>query len=454
MPVLDGYALAPKVHRDADHRLYFVRLDFEPVFPDVKTLLRSRLLELGAHAAHVYDLIGAHDLLLRIQYTGEIRELIEELRLPDMRRAEFMAVRRQPTYWAEGMSDRRLPTLAHVGELSAALSSPNPNPDLQRFVDLGLVIPIMDRPGVKFFIAVSASIGQSSSINFDDVLLRYVTRVLDDAGDLIFDRSVYSGDGFARLLIMGRLRPERYFDFMNNVVFALSDEYMRELFSARTATSFGTQPNPMIAIEDLESFAQSTHARQRTDSPAVEKLLLAGETQTLEVKASAFLNFDRLVHSNDPDWTEMRPEFVKAVCGLLNQSSPVPSTLLVGAVETARYHKWLTDHDGDLVVVGDYTIVGVEEDQPSGDWDAYQRRVIDALDKAITPSPAPYIRISLEEASVTRHAGTRKVLRLELTPQGRAFYQKSGDKLWVRTGAQVRELRGEDRDKFVLSMRK
>jgi hypothetical protein len=455
------------LHGQSGETLHFVRLYFEPVFPDVVEPLESRLSKLGVTSAHVYELIGANDLLIRVWLPPklDVRKFIEELALPDLRRADYMRVGRTREHWVLEDSSTEVPKLADISphlidEVNEAIYRETPlhRKTLEESVSrgwLGVVHEPEEEPeakaGVKFFISVGASVGSSPSIDFEEVLFRRVRKVLDDAKDLIDRRSIYAGDGFARLLLMGRFSPDRYFEFINRILLQLNDEDMREVFIARTYTALGSRPHPLIALERLNA---PTVARVRSitsrERPNLVELLERGEGQFLEVKGSAFLNIDRLVTQDELNWANLRPEFVKAVCGLLNQLEPLAATLIVGAVETRKYRRWLAEH-GRNETVGGFTILGLEEDNPSGDWDKYQRRLMDSLASAIDPSPAPFITATLEEFS--RRTASSTLLRLDLTPTGIPFYTRDEGALWVRSGAQVNKLTTRDRDEFVGRMR-
>ncbi|MGB7588697.1 MAG: hypothetical protein WBM00_08315, partial [Solirubrobacterales bacterium] len=75
LKAIDGYVAHETLHRRRGETLYFVRLYFEPVYPDIAEDLRSQLLEFGVGSAHVYELLGGYDVILRLWYTGDIREL-------------------------------------------------------------------------------------------------------------------------------------------------------------------------------------------------------------------------------------------------------------------------------------------------------------------------------------------------------------------------------------------
>ncbi|HEV2858929.1 MAG TPA: hypothetical protein VGW80_11070 [Solirubrobacterales bacterium] len=457
------YVWHPELHWQAGERLFFVRLYFEPVYPDVQKVLLDRLERLEISSYHVYELVGAFDLMLRVWYPGNVTDLIAGLDLPEVRRADYMEVRKIHEHWvhAEGQPGPSPELTDLTSELVTRINQEShkvDGEDLRNYVRAGLIAPVSEQQGVKFFIAVMASIGNSASINFTDVLVDHVSGILDDAADIVEGRSIYAGDGFARLLLMGRFPGHAYFDFMERVILQLNNKYMRQLFSARTSTGFGATRNPLLG-QDLLSPKKVAAAHEEElpldgekDAAAedLDVLLEEGENQYVEVKASAFLNLDRLVHQSMPSWDDLRPELVKAVCGLLNQRNGERATLIIGAVETHRYRKWLNENRQSLAEIGEFTILGLEEDNPSGDWDLYQRRLADSLNAAIEPSPLPYMTLALERHI---HGETvKKVMRIILTPSGRPFYDRDGQKLWVRQGAQVKELRGREHDEFVQSM--
>ena len=463
------YVWHHELHSQSGETLWFVRLFFEPVFPNVVQQLSERLEKLGVLSAHVYELIGAHDLVMRVWLpnTLDVRTFIEDLDLRDLRRADYMRVTRVREHWVLD-DDPRTANVPRVEDIDPSIiaaaneaiseQDTSGSDAVDKCVGEGWLAPVHDssaaldaRSGVKFFISIVGSVGNSPSINFEDILFERVRTVLDEAKDLVDKRSIYGGDGFARLLLMGRFDPCNYFDFIQRVVVRLNDEEMRAMFFARTFTALGSRPEPVIAIEHLQGPVLRTQPkREPREQIDLVRLLEQGEGQYVEVKASAFLNLDRLVNKQEPDWSEIRPELVKAVCGLLNQLEPRTATLIVGAVETKKFRQWL-EETGRRYAVGDFTILGVEEDNPSGDWDKYQRRLTDCLASAIEPSPVPFMTASLEELE---HEGTSSLLlRLELTPTDKPFYTNDGDELWVRTGPSAKSLTARARDEFVGQMR-
>ncbi len=399
--------------------------------------------------------------MLRLWYAGDILELMRGLRLPNLRNSDYMEIRRIHEHWV--MSARGIdaePDLSAldaptVERLNTEIHNPN-GADLSQSVDAGLLFPVPIQEGVKFFVAVTASIGSGAGIKFGDVLFQHVSEVLDRAQHLIQGRSVYEGDGFAKLLLMGRFAEEDYFAFMDQVVAQLNDTYLRNVFFARTVTALGMRKAPMLGTDLLDPKAvASPYPAQppptEDTSRPLDELLAGGENQHLEVKASAFLNFNRFVNDGTPDWSELRPEFIKAICSLLNQHDRNRATLVAGAIETAPYRDWIADRSAYLAEVGEFSILGIDEDNPAGDWELYKRRLTDTLAAVIEPSPVPYMTISLEE-----HAATGKsLLRIEVTPNGTPFYDKRGPvKFWVRQGAQVKDLDAPERDAYVAEMKR
>jgi hypothetical protein len=443
----------PDLHEKAGERLYFVRLVFEPVYPSITpAVIEERLASLGVGSAHVYELIGSHDLIFRAWLSGDIHDFVERLGLPELRKADFMAVRDIHEHFvlpngSATLRDTDALTVDLTQHINTLIHTAAASDDLSKYTSRGWIAPIFASDGVKFFLAISATIGTSTNIRFDDVLLKHVMQVLDQAGDLVQARSIYAGEGFARLLVLGRFVSARYFEFMDQVLLKLNDGYMRDLFNARTVTAFGSRHGPIIGREMLPSISQGPRSAPDDTRKTLDELLIAGEGSFIEIKASAFLNFDRLVHDGEPDWSTLRPEFVKAVCGMLNQHKEFTSTIIVGAIETKRYRQWLAQQDARHITLGDFTIVGVEEDNPSGDWDKYRRRLEDALESAIAPSPNDFMTIDFEEI---RSEGIAKlVLRLEMEPVRRIFYAIDDDRLWVRRGAKVIDLHGHERDQYV-----
>lgn len=460
MTDLARYVWHPQLHREIGERLYFVRLSFEPVYPELEQLLAERLETQGVSSYHAYELIGGFDVMLRIWHSGDIRGLIKNLELPELRRADFMEVSSIHEHWAQAEAEvEEEPRVADVSpslveELNNEINRTEGR-DLSKYVANGFLVPIPIRGGVKFFVSVTASTGTSAGIQFDDILFDHVNQRLESAGDLLEGRSIYAGHGFARLLLMGRFESKDYFQFVKQVVLALNDNYLRGIFSARTSTAFGARPMPFLGSDVLDPQRLRSVVREgappQDDEPLVDLggLLEQGESERVEVKASAFLSFDRLVHQGESDWEQLRPEFIKAVCGLLNRIDMRKGTLIVGAVETDRYRDWLSNYPEVLPKIGAFTLIGLELDNPSGDPDLYYRRLTDALDAAIQPAPTPYMSFAIEK-QVPGGDG-KELLRIEIRPSGKPFY--ANKRFWVRQGAQVKELADRDRDEYVEQMK-
>jgi hypothetical protein len=457
---LARYVWHPALHRQAGEKLFFIRLYFAPVYPDIKEDLVELFKKLDVGSAHVYELIGGSDLMLRLWYAGDILELMRALRLPNLRSSDYMEIRRIHEHWVmptrstDAEPDLSALDAPTVEQLNAEIHNPD-GPDLSQSVDAGLLSPVPLQEGVKFFVAVTASIGSGDGIKFGDVLFQRISEVLDEAGRLIQGRSVYEGDGFAKLLLMGRFAEEDYFPFMDQVVAKLNDTYLRDVFFARTITALGMRRAPMLGTDLIDPKAVAGHPTQpspdKDSSRPLEELLAGGENQHLEVQASAFLDFDRFVDEAAPDWSELRPGFVKAICSLLNQRDRKRATLVAGAIETLRYRDWIADRAADLAEVGDFSIWGIDEDNPAGDWELYQSRLTDSLAAVIEPSPVPVMNISLE-----KHTESGKsLLRIEVTPDGTPFYDERGPvKFWIREGSEIKDLGVPERDVYIAEMKR
>ncbi|MCA1706765.1 MAG: ATP-binding protein, partial [Actinobacteria bacterium] len=297
--------------------------------------------------------------------------------------------------------------------------------------------------GVKFFVVIPAPthdvVAETAtylSQRLKQILLSVPT---------ITEPSVYIGSGFgqARYILMGRL-PD-FFDISEKIVERINADAFQDLFNIRTFTFVTAISDFLDHCEGLPLLAQ-----QEPELTSLTELLSQPESVRFEVKGSVFSDVGRLL-LGDGDLAssaKITQAILKTIVAFLNTKG---GTLVVGAVEASRFsEKVVTSKISDALAVGDYVVVGVETDLAAlnTDFDAWERRVRDAIDTRITPAASYRLDV------VRVGTGTRTVAALSLAAaQDRWFYVRSDVRggtaqFFVRDGNRTIELSGPEQDAF------
>lgn len=165
----------------------------------------------------------------------------------------------------------------------------------------------------------------------------------------------------------------------------------------------------------MDAYFQATYKKLQ-DQKTVPELVAAGESATVEFKASARWSYkaDRLV-------PEVEDSFIKTVAAFLNTDG---GTLLVG----------VEDRTGALLGL-DHDVASVK----GKDLDGYQNWMIDRLAGALTPGTTSVARVAISLVEVD---GTQ-VARLEVAPSSEPVYartSKSDEIFFARIGTSTRQL--------------
>jgi schlafen family protein len=444
------YHWHPTVHEQwAGEQLYFWKLSFSPTYDRDRIVSGiRRALELqGATAFTMYELFaGGYDIFLRTWLPtsqGAFESALHESLGQYTVVAQAFWVNRIISHW---------PWETAAGELGMREVPPNvlrnrlpdaeilkinerrfPKARREEYESDNLIVRLPRKKGVKFFTVISTS---------NQGLTTYATQRLEERIKEVFrlaerikEKSLYQGVGFGQYLLMGRTTD--YFAIDRELTQPLNDVAEPAVYGTRTITFPVSRQDFLAACYDLRVDAVGGAAH--TAAEALE----GDESQTLEVKGSAFANLDRWLHTEDGlDYDDRLADgLLKAITSLLNADG---GTVVVGALERSRFdeHPRLAE----MPRLGEYLISGIELDIDGEDWDRWERRLRGLIQNRIEPSAVQWVSVSREEVE------GRTVGVISVRAGDRWFYHSpasdSRPRFWVRQGNRTSELLGPEGDVY------
>jgi len=206
---------APNVHQRFDENCYYFLLRLRNPTGDVVGTLGQLLARALVRSSCIYELFGHYDVLVRIWATHRRRNrfiqvleasknLIEDAR-------DFQAYHIDYR-WAENQSmshEDLAPYVPRINQLCKSLATGQEvsQTELNEFVTRGLVhrLPSREESYIKIYLALT----RIPSAMEDKFEAEHVRELLDKAGSVLEDVSMYSGIGFANYLIKGMVSDFR-----------------------------------------------------------------------------------------------------------------------------------------------------------------------------------------------------------------------------------------------------
>lgn len=482
------------VHERERETLTFWRLSFGPkydrngIFGHLEEFYKA--FEIRSHI--LYETLGEFDILLRLWIPrgflpGEIETgLRSHLAWHDVWNVEYM-FSTSHEHWT--MRGRPKPTDALAGTFvsnqtitainefndrqveSADLPYPQEVEDL---IDRGLIAPInLEERGIRFYLFLGRPFRPLDRAVRDDLLRRLGEEC--DAADAEFREhnpsapashiSIYSGVGgsFTDYLLLGRAPHEYFHDFMRTLVFKLREMPL--------VADYGMRPHTHVIADQI--FSECTEHRRTLSAEEVDAAALgAGESQTLEYKATFSVNLRAVLHDNvKSGQPEMKDAVVKTVCGMLNSDDG--GVVVLGVLEVDREYAGALRHSqkrADALLAqlherfhysppsDEHGVrrplpnleVGIELEYTGGgpyeSFDVFSRAVSDTLRERIDPSPWPWMRMD----PVTRQGHTLLYLSIEAADDWCYARLSDGtaDAFFVREAASTRQYTARERDLY------
>jgi hypothetical protein len=470
------YHVHPKVHAEwGDQSLYFMFFSFRLSY-DAQALadaLDEAFAQHDVTAQVTYELIGRFDLMLRVwlsharlrAFRATLKEKLNPLSLQNDAVWYIAEVVRHWPWGSRGSGyDRRGPLrepderLLLVDRTPAILRTLNEvtsadEPDVARaeeLVNQELLAELPTEPaeGIKLVTLVD---GNGLSNQEVDALQGLFARRLDEADPTVFSEcSLYrSESNETPFIFMCRVAPSAW-EHINTALYGPIQDLL--IGKGRTST-YAVMRQGVVPFSDALATnpGPSSSGRRAT----VADLLADDESETFEVKATAFGAIDPWLHGRG-DIVESDKLFergvLKSVVGFLNSSG---GSVLVGALEAERYSGLSPEVDMKLdhfTVCGQYVCLGLLDPTFVADgWDKYARRIADILDTRITGTPVATRAVVVEKQSHLDHEFC--VVHVEAPPDDHWFYGlgsggERSQRFYVRSGARVIELQGADADRY------
>lgn len=218
-----------------------------------------------------------------------------------------------------------------------------------------------------------------------------------DAQEQVVQRSLYEVEGFGAAFLLTCMVPlERFFSFREELVDALAP--LLESAGIRT-TSYACGSPDLLLFQDCVPQPGSRRRAREAPFQRVAELLKLDESMTMEVKGSAFAPLEPWLFEEE-ELLESPSYFhrtvLKTIVAFLNSEG---GSIVIGALERGRFRRATkTPESEEFKEIGAYICPGILDPiyRRKG-WDAYERKMSEAIESNISPSPSTLIRIRNEE---------------------------------------------------------
>lgn len=275
----------PNVHEQwAQERLVFWRLGFYPTYrrAEVQQALEVVCRRHEIRGRVIYEVFGQHDLLARFWIprgtaaTDVDRDIKRTLTAFHLEFCDMFEVDRIVTHWfwdewhngerAAPSPDDELLQLHHpshqvlrdlddlVERFNGGLLTVDQlktDARARDYLAKGLFGMREVEEGIKFAIIVSTSTELSTRYTAMEALGKQLAQTLTHAAP-IRERSLYSGSGFGRFLILGKVRGEDFFGINSSLITPIVDEAsLSGVYRTRSITYIASSPELMSFGESL-----------------------------------------------------------------------------------------------------------------------------------------------------------------------------------------------------------
>jgi DNA sulfur modification protein DndB len=209
-------------------------------------------------------------------------------------------------------------------------------------------------------------------------------------------------------------------------------------FIVNADTGFNSR---FLAEYEEQQKAQELARRQLVEEEQLA-LLMAGESDTLEVKGSLSLDLNRLLLGDGKKEKSktIEDEALAQIVAFLNGKRK-EGRLIIGAIETKRYvYENIQQRLGFCPQIGSFTVVGIESDYGFVDGDHFENRLRDLVKTRITPN----IESSITTEFMPYKGKTLGVIVITRDPNQWCYLD--GKQFFVRHGNRTIELLGRDAD--------
>lgn len=458
----------PKIHEQVGQEaLHYWFLTFSTSYEwdDLRNELLGLLETHDVHSFALYELMGDCDVMLRVWlplgtagvFRASLRARLQRFSLVlDLRYTVEKVIR----HWPFGKDGRgalnevepgaRHPAPELIERVNGKLAK-NENlddPELADLVSAGAIGPedgSRDQiEGVKIVTLVKP-MGDLGPIQKGG-LARQMALTLDEQ-EKIVQRSLYEVDGFGAAFLLTCLVPlDDFFCFRQELVRVIAPFF--EAAGIRT-TSYSCGSPDLLLFQDMISQPSTRRLRAQVPFRRVADLLRLDESITLEVKGSAFAPLEP--HLVQGEELLESPSFfnrtiLKTIVGFLNSEG---GSIVIGALEPGRFqHRIMVDDAPEFREIGAYLCAGIVDPvYKRKGWDAFERKMSEAIEKNVSPAPDTLVRIRNEEVDglifcVVDVAPGHHIRWHYLDADGQ------GPQFMVRRGARTVHLQGVEADDY------
>ena len=249
--------------------------------------------------------------------------------------------------------------------------------------------------GIKFSMVVSTSGATASRYTAMESLGSVLAEILEEAGT-VRERSLYSGTGFGRFMVLGKVPTEDFYELNRGLIEPITIKgRLANVYRTRSETYIGSNP-------DLQRFSESLAVpMQFGTKPAdvdIKAILRGGETARVEFKGGVFSNIGRwLKTGNRGDDGRSAESFARAIVAMLNGTGGV---IVSGVLERSIRHYDAEPKLENEPRLGDLIVLGLEfewAEWKRQDVDEFKNRLRQKLETLIEPDPFDHISIEVAE---------------------------------------------------------
>lgn len=443
-----------------NQELIFWFLPFNSMYNPEKVLevIKELLAEHGVLAFSCYEVMGLYDVLLRVWLPHGRRKafeksLYERLGQFGLRDAQFFEVEDVLRHWVWASEDNESgPPVEPTEEFLAAkpgtgivLSLNNvgdlgdegfDEPMFKLYADQNVIAAKRRVRGIRLITAIQPEPGGVPEGQIQG-LGEALGETLDGLATVAHERALYFGRGgtMSRFLLTCTIDYGDYHRFRTEILTEIG-AVIRARGPVRTLTF------PVTSFDYL--LFQDHLPHDRVPEPTIDELLQQDESQTLELKASAFSPLSPWLNRKEAEPVE-RPAYpnetiLRAIASFLNSND---GTLIIGVMEASDYeqHSAVT---GELPEVGPHRVLGLADPTFTANgkrgWDEFERKLQGVIAERIDPPPSQLLGIRHERCQ----GRDLCVVVVESPRVHKGYFVKDGgaSRFYVRRGAAVKELHG------------
>ena len=389
-------------------RLYFWRLGFKPTY-NRDEILDNLGKVFGDHRVlsySIYESTGESDLFVRLWLptTTSQRDFEKSLvdNLKELKLCDPFVVSDIIDHWVwmnSSFKDMRVPS-------EQVLNRPLQNSEIEKinnysislegfnkYAEMNLIAPWSPKKGIRLIIIIPRS-PNSLPVDAHQQLTVELRNIIYEE-EILSDISIYAGEGFAQFLIIATIDSK---DFLriNEVIKAINSIGLQSFFEVRTYTHvIVSSAGRGLPLED--KIPESTVIEETK----IEAYLSGKETQTIEIKGSAFTDMKKLIIG---DGKIKRSEVVtndgvlKSIVGFLNAEG---GKVIIGALESKDFPTSKNDkvskRTKNFPKYGEYIICGINVDYGDQDSDLFLRQLQSVIRKKIRPLSTKWLDLNVEE---------------------------------------------------------